>query len=534
MSPTSVETHLDEIDGVRVLWTDLPVDPTMTLFFGVGHKDMAPATAGITHLVEHLVMRRVGHVSIPNNAESGMVTTNFYATGAPARLVDFVQRVCEAVAWLSEVTDQDLELERRTILAEVGLPSIYASHGDPFATRYGLAGVGLGAASHVRLLDWTADEVRGVAAHWFHAGNALLTSTSPLPEGLSVPLPSGPRPPRTMHPAPVEPGRTWTVGGDQTLLLSGSVGARFDSSFSLLASSVLDDVLHQELRTVLGQVYSVTGASYQVDPHTTVVVSALDPEGSVAADATRTALGVLEHLALRGPTAEEVDRTRGSLLETLTLGAGKAGWFDSIASRLVRELDIPSFDQEHAAIRDARPEDLRPVIAEFAESVLVLLPWTLAGDADLRDYLETQWGARYADLTPDPQRRIGKDFSRALLADAGGGGPLNLLKAPGRLYSGKFFSAARGIDVWLLPDRLVMSGGGQVDTLMLEDIVLVGTDADGDVELMTQRGAVVLLNPSLFKGLREPFAALIRQLPRALTYNKQRVPVTPLGDPAAG
>ncbi|MBO9553736.1 hypothetical protein [Cellulomonas sp.] len=527
-APDSVTVHRTQVDGVPVMWTDLAVDPTVTLFFGVGHKDMAPWTVGITHLVEHLVMRRVGHVSIPNNAESGMVTTNFYATGTPARLADFVRRVCDAVTWLREVTDDDLELERRTILAEVGMSSVYASHGDPFAARYGLAGVGLGAVSHTRLLDWAAEEVRAVAAQWFHAGNALLSSTAPLPEGLVLPLPAGPAPRRTLHPAPLWPGRTWQVGRDQALLLSGSVDGDLDRSLSALAMSVLDDVLHHELRTALGQVYSVDGVGYQVDPYSSVVASALDPERSVAADATRATLRVIERLALEGPTVDELDRTRGTLLESLALGAGRAGWFDSIASWSVRGIDVPTFDQETATIRDARPEDLRPALAAYARSLLVSIPCTLAGDTDLIDHLTSQWGAQYADLTADPQGRTGKDFSKALLNDAGGSGPLRLLKASDRMFSGKRFSAARGVDVWLLPDRLVVAGGGQVDTVVLDDIVLVGTDEDGDVELVTQRGAAMLLNPSLFKGLRDPFAAMVRHLPRAVVYDKQRVKVRPV------
>ena len=87
MSTVSLETHLDEVDGVRVLWADLPVDPTMTLWFGVGHKDMTVSTAGITHLVEHLVMRRLGHVAIPHNAESGMVSTQFNGLTAEVRWI---------------------------------------------------------------------------------------------------------------------------------------------------------------------------------------------------------------------------------------------------------------------------------------------------------------------------------------------------------------------------------------------------------------------------------------------------------------
>src|SRR3712207_8922450 len=89
-TPPFPMTHGD-VDGVRTLSADLAVDPTLTLAFGVGDCDLTPSTAGITHLVEHLVLRRVGHVAVPSNGASGLLATSFYAVGSERERVDFVR-----------------------------------------------------------------------------------------------------------------------------------------------------------------------------------------------------------------------------------------------------------------------------------------------------------------------------------------------------------------------------------------------------------------------------------------------------------
>jgi hypothetical protein len=209
---------------------------------------------------------------------------------------------------------------------------------------------------------------------------------------------------------------------------------------------------------------------------------------------------------------------------------GRASRLDSVASRLVRGLDAPSLEEEVAVIAAARPDDLRPVLVALAGSLLVLLPSDHEPGEDLVQHLESAWGARHGGLTGDPHGRTGKELSRAIMTEAGGDGPLRLVKAGDRIYSGKLFSRARGLDVMLLPERLVLVAPGEVHILPLDEIALVGSDEDGDVEVVTRRGAAVMLNPTHFRGLSGPFWAMVEALPGALRYDKQRVKVAPPED----
>ncbi|KQR11056.1 pitrilysin family protein [Cellulomonas sp. Leaf334] len=504
MSITSLETHTAETSGVRVLWADLPIDPTMTVWFGVGHQDMSPATAGITHLVEHLVMRRLGHVAIPHNAESGMVSTQFYATGTPTRLVDFVERVCEAVTWVRTVTDEDLVLERRTILAEVGLASLYAG-ADAFSLRYGLRGMGLGAVSHTRLLDWTAAEVRAVAQEWFHAGNAMVVSTTPPPVALTLTLPAGPAPVRARHPETLLPGPSWTRAPGEHVVLSGTMSDSAPEGFRSLAISVLHDVLRGELRTTLGHVYSVEVMAFSLDPEHDLWTVVLDPPPESVCDVVAAACGVLERLATTGPTGEELERTRAGLLEEIELGAGRAGWFDSYASRSVRGITAPSLAEELELLASATPADLRGPVGDLRDSLLVMFP----ADHDPHETALTSLGnagAREIDIfAPSTPPTDGR----------------------GRSFRGRFFSRARGLVFTLHDDRIVLSSPVDTLTVPLADVVLVGTDRDGDVELVTGRGAHLVVAPSLFRGFRKPFEAILGRIPSTATrYDKQRVMVS--------
>jgi len=134
----TTSTHRTTVDGVPARWADLTTDPTTTLAFGVGIRDLDPTTAGITHLVEHLVMRRVGRVRYPVNAESSLGSTSFYVTGTPAQTTEFLGLVCDAVRDLAVngVGDADLEAERRTVSPRSGRTG---STAPPTRSRTGTA-----------------------------------------------------------------------------------------------------------------------------------------------------------------------------------------------------------------------------------------------------------------------------------------------------------------------------------------------------------------------------------------------------------
>jgi predicted Zn-dependent peptidase len=500
MSPTSgpgTAVRRTEVDGVPALWADLAVDPVTTLFFGAGYEDTAPAAAGITHLVEHLVMRRVGRVRYTVNAESTLRSTSFFVVGTPDQTVDFLARVCAAVRDLADVRDEDLEAERRTILTEIGGPGIYAT-ADPLSVRFGPHGVGAPVVTHARLLDWTADEVRATARTWFHAGNAALVSTRPLPEGVRLDLPPARPVERAPVPEPVLDGRVWAELPYPAVQLSGLVGVA-DGVTRQLASFVLSDVLRESLRAATGDVYSVEAQGLLLDAHREVVGIDLDPEPDRLLDVLGRALDVVDRLATDGPTADELDFTRDVAVHELSLASVQAGWLDTAASHLLRGIPLPSPDELRLALPTITPDDVREVVADLAASLLVVVP---AGVVDPRELTERLGAAKIRPL----------DEVRASGARPRGG----------RRFRGKLWGPARGVTLSVLPDRLVIEDRTAVFTLRAENIVLAGTDRDGDHELVTAHGEAWLISPGHFHGLATPLARFLDALPAHVRYRKSR------------
>jgi hypothetical protein len=272
-----------------------------------------------------------------------------------------------------------------------------------------------------------------------------------------------------------------------------------------LAMSVVQDVLRDQLRTTLGHVYSVDGGGFSLDGDHDVVVLSLDPGPSSVCDVVVGSCDVLERLSTSGPTDDELERTRTSVLEELELAAGRALWLDSYASRAVRGIRAAGLEDEVAALRSATAADLRTPVAELLASLLVVLPTDHQPTAAALERLGRA-GAHEIDLYASGR------------TDHGGG----------RWFRGRYFSRARGLAFGIHDDRLVLTSATERLTVPLAEIVLVGTDEDGDVELVTSRGTVFMVTPAQFRGLRKAFAAVLDRLPDSVVrYDKQRVKVRP-------
>lgn len=90
--------HRTEIDGVPVFWVDTPARLHAELVFGVGLADETMLTTGVTHLVEHLVMRQLGELPHAANAGVGVGTTSFEASSSPPVVAEHLRRLCRALA----------------------------------------------------------------------------------------------------------------------------------------------------------------------------------------------------------------------------------------------------------------------------------------------------------------------------------------------------------------------------------------------------------------------------------------------------
>lgn len=161
------------VDGVTTIWEQGPAPLTGALIFGVGARH---ETFRKTHL--------------DHNATVDMDTTTFHATGRPEEVTDFLARVCRA---LTDLPLDRVEREAGVLDAEEGT-SEHPALCWALGLRYGLTGPGLLNTSGPGAGRLTETQVRDFVATHFVRDNAVLVLTGPPPEGLSIPLPAGPRP----------------------------------------------------------------------------------------------------------------------------------------------------------------------------------------------------------------------------------------------------------------------------------------------------------------------------------------------------
>ena len=107
--------HHTEVDGVPVFWVRTGARLHAELVFGVGLADETFTTTGVTHLVEHMAMRRLGEHVHAANAGVGLCMTSFEVSSSPAVVVEHLRRVCRALA---EPDPALLEVERRVVGVE--------------------------------------------------------------------------------------------------------------------------------------------------------------------------------------------------------------------------------------------------------------------------------------------------------------------------------------------------------------------------------------------------------------------------------
>lgn len=510
------------IDGVPVHWQDLRTDPAAHLVLAVGYRDAAPAQAGLSHLVEHLVMRRAAADFPTANAYSGPDETVFHVTGSTEVRMQFLARVCEALTWIRDVDDASLDVERRTILAEVGEESLWASPG-PFALRFGTEDLGNLELTHGRLLDWTAVEVRDFAAQHLHRGSVALVLTDRPWDGIRLPLPDGPRrrrtvpeqrlTSRTVHVSSVDGGVLWTGVAD------GSHGP----AARLLALTLLERVLLDALRTQTGQVYAVNPASFPLDDGDVLLVAVEIPPHAFAA-AVPQILASIGRIVTDGPTEPELADARRTALARAETSDQQV---EALLTRATLDaVGTPREPVTAGALAAVTADDVHAVLRDAASSALLTLPPADEVDDALAE--AEKHGYTLRDATDDPD---GLTLAEVVDATFDVRGTLRGTSST-TIHNGKLFGGARGTSVAVRPDRLVLLARGTALTLLLDELVLAGTDADGDVELVTSRGGVAVLRPKLFRGLPAALDRALERAPHVLRYDKSRVAMLAPGDEA--
>lgn len=359
-----------EIDGVPAFAAPGPARVTAALAFGVGIRDEAYATLGVTHLVEHLVMGSLPKSHLECNAMVDTEMTVFHATGRPQAVQAFLAGVCAALA----------ELPVHRIAQEVGVleaENCVGTHPTAaalWAARFRLTGPGIALAGGGVPVGVGEEAVRAHARRWFVRGNAALVWHGELPPDLRLPLPEGPRPQR---PAPVrrkQAGPVWMrgpVAGAGLLLTAG------DQRDAAVGAGV--DVLVERLRDVARH---QRGLSYHADVEiadiapghreTAVLVDAREgEEETVARVLWEQFLDLVEH----GPTAAELAHAVEGFAEDLDRGDETVlGELTKAAVGSLFDLPYRSGADGLAAWRGVTPGQVAAALGRTLPTAVLVLP----------------------------------------------------------------------------------------------------------------------------------------------------------------
>jgi len=472
--------HEFEVDGVPVLWAEAPGPLTGTLVFGVGARHETFRTIGVTHLVEHLAMSTLPRVHYEHNAAVDLDTTEFYATGRPEHVVEFLATVCAALA--------DLPLDRME--KEVGVLAAEGSHvTHPTAAallnrRYGASDLGLGYWAGPGYDRLTPEQVTEHVRTYFTRANAVLTLTGAPPEGLRLPLPDGARPAR-VAPRIVSTQASWAPEPSPAAGLA-LLGPRRDGG-ALAAMEVLRERLVETARREHGISYEVDGMQVGVDTERAERLIWLDAREGQESRAATILWETAVELASTGPTPEEL--------------AFAAEGMRHIAD----DPRAPMAELEHAAYTRLFGIPYR-TIAEAAEEVAAIAPAQVA--ASLTESLRT------ALLT------VPEDVSVEIGLPRGGCARVATVP-PGREFRPP--RLARMLNKEARTARLVLGETGvtfveeDVHHVEFAEVVGVRTDEDGRL-LFSRHGCVVPVLRSLFGNVDPVIHAIDASVPAELHF----------------
>jgi hypothetical protein len=380
VSATSLALHRTDIDGVPVLWAPGPGPLTATLVFSVGVRDEEFLTGGITHLVEHLSMATIGRVTYDCNACVGPDTTQFTVTGRPASVLDFLRRICQALA--------DLPTER--IAAEVGVLAA-ESDGSPLglvglalSERYGCADLGLLGFRQPAVAALDEATVKAHAGRYFVRENAVLWLTGEPPQGLELPLPAGVRNARAPV-APLEvptPTQIEYPGESVVLSLEGERSPELIAALRIVTARA-----RERLRHGLGLSYDIDWDRTAVDAQRTHLCIIADTQRGKVAEVAQGLVQVLREVAQDGPTAEELTHDLALGEEYVADPRAVVAELEDAADCLLRDEPYACASDGLTRLRELGAPGVAAALRAALDSLLVFLPCDHSlKDPQLRPY----------------------------------------------------------------------------------------------------------------------------------------------------
>ncbi|MBK6033402.1 insulinase family protein [Streptomyces sp. MBT59] len=341
---------------------------TAGLYFRVGAADETLATAGLTHLVEHLALHRHGVSDLHYNGSTAATHTHFVVSGTAGEVVAYLNGVC---ASLRDLPVERLATEREILRTEQAGRSRGPNHQLPL-WRYGARGYGLVSYPEYGTLHLTADAVRHWAATWFTRDNAVLWITGDtVPEGLDLALPAGRRQPLPVPTSALPVTPAYLTGGSGGVVLDGIV--RRSTAAALLAE-VLSRALFTDLRQRGGYSYTADCGYHPRDADHATITAFADALPQKQDAVVGGFIDVLARLRAGTIAEAELDSARAKFLKQYEIPDVGAAALPSHALNVLTGHENLTPDEHRAHLADVTVEDLRDVARELYDSALIQVP----------------------------------------------------------------------------------------------------------------------------------------------------------------
>ncbi|MEV5530337.1 M16 family metallopeptidase [Streptomyces prunicolor] len=341
---------------------------TAGLFFRVGRADETLATAGLTHLVEHLALHRLQLADLHYNGATANTYTLFHATGDEDEVVAHLNSVCAA---LRDLPLARLDTEREILRTEAASGKNGANSQLPL-WRYGAQGYGLSSYNELGTWSVTPDQVGDWARTRFTRENAVLWITSEsVPDGLDLTLPTGTRFPAPAATSALPTTPAYICGEDGQVVLTSVVRR---STAAAVFADVLGRALFQDLRQEGGYSYAAEADYTPRDADFATLTAYADalPQKQDAVVG-----GFVDTLArLRNGTIaqSELDSVRGKLLKMYDVPDFAAVALPGYALNLLLGHRVLSPAEHRAELAAVTVADLREVAREAWASTLLQVP----------------------------------------------------------------------------------------------------------------------------------------------------------------
>lgn len=336
--------------------------------FRVGTADEPLARAGMTHLIEHLALHRLGVSDVHHTGGTSATVTHFLMQGSANEAVEFIHSVCES---LHNLPFERLETEKSILHTEASHRGLgWARH--LAVARYGARGYGIPDFGESGLPAITPDDLRAWASTYFTRDNAVLWFSGDVPPGLDPRLPAGRRRP-VPAPSSVLPTTPASIPGGPPGRVALSAVVRRGPAAGLF-TELLERELFKRLRHEGGLSYAISADYAARDADWAEIHATADALPGTQDKLISSLTSVLAELRAGDIDPGLLEVVRSRVLEARQAPDAAAHLLPGLAADLLFGRPFSSEAELLDRFRASTADDVRAAAAEALNTALLMLP----------------------------------------------------------------------------------------------------------------------------------------------------------------